>query len=258
MDDVSSPSARFQMAGYDERTYGDAFADVYDDWYADLDDADFAGAALAACPERPARVLDLGTGTGRVLIRHLATRPNDAVTGVDSSAAMLAVARSRPELSSAVLEEHDFSRSLPEGPFDVVLAGYNTLFNVPDDAALASCLSLVASVLDGGGRFVVDCISPPLDAGGDHVGIRTLGAHDVVLSVSRHDPSTGRIAGQFVQFTNDGGVRLRPWSVRYVSPDRLDEIASSCGLALVSRRGDGPAGTWEPTSSRHVSTYRHA
>lgn len=246
------------MAGYDERTYGDSFADVYDDWYSDLDDADFADAVLAACPDQPARVLDLGTGTGRVLVRHLASRPNDTVTGVDSSAAMLAVARSRPELAGATLEEHDFSRSLPDGPFDVVLAGYNTLFNLPDDGALASCLSLVASVLGDEGRFVVDCISPPLDAGGDHVGIRTLDAHEVVLSVSRHDPSTGRITGQFVQFTDEGGVRLRPWSVRYVSPERLDEIASSCGLALVTRRGDGPTGTWEPGSTRHVSTYRRA
>lgn len=246
------------MAGYDERTYGEAFADVYDDWYSDLDDADFADAAVAACPGQRARVLDLGTGTGRVLIRHLASRPGDTVTGVDSSSAMLAIARSRPELAGAALVELDFSRTLPDGPFDVVLAGYNTLFNLPDDETLASCLSLVASVLDAQGRFVVDCISPPLDAGGDHVGIRTLGAHEVVLSVSRHDPSTGRIAGQFVQFTNEGGVRLRPWSVRYVSPDRLDEIASSCGLALVTRRGDGPTGTWEPGSSRHVSTYRRA
>lgn len=254
----SRRDSRFEMAGYDERTYGDAFADVYDDWYSDLDDADFADAVVAACPERPARVLDLGTGTGRVLIRHLAERPSDSVTGVDSSAAMLAVARSRPELASAALEEHDFSRSLPDGPFDVVLAGYNTLFNLPDDETLMSCLSLVASVLNDDGRFVVDCISPPLDAGGDHVGIRTLAADEVVLSVSRHDALTGRITGQFVQFTNEGGVRLRPWSVRYVSPARLDEIASACGLALVTRRGDGPTGTWEPGSARHVSTYRRA
>lgn len=258
MPEMPRPHSRFDMAGYDERTYGDAFADVYDDWYADLDDDNFADAVLAACSDQPARVLDLGTGTGRLLVRHLAARPDDTVIGVDSSAAMLEVARRRPELAGAVLEEHDFSTSLPDGPFDMVLAGYNTLFNLPDDETLASCLSLVASVLADNGRFVADCISPPLDAGGDHVGIRTLAANEVVLSVSRHDPSTGRITGQFVQFTDDAGVRLRPWSVRYVSPARLDEIASSCGLALESRRGDTLSGVWEPGSTRHVSTYRRA
>ncbi len=250
--------SRFEMDGYDARTYGESFADIYDEWYADLDDADFAAASLAACPARPARVLDLGTGTGRVLVRHRGARPDDELVGIDTSSAMLDLARARPELAGATFVEGDFSVAIPDGPFDVVLAGYNTLFNLPDDTALTSCLRLVRDVLTAEGHLVVDCISPPLDAGGDHVGIRTLNAHEVVLSVSRHEPSTGRITGQFVQFTETGGVRLRPWSVRYVSPERLDEVALSCGLVLEHRLGDGPGEPWEPSSARHVSTYRPA
>ncbi|MGA0863001.1 MAG: class I SAM-dependent methyltransferase [Ilumatobacteraceae bacterium] len=248
----------FAMSGYDERSYGEAFADVYDEWYSDLDDDDFAAAVLAACPSGRARILDLGTGTGRVLVRHRAARPDDELAGIDSSPKMLAIARSRPELTGVVFTEGSFAGILPDGPYDVVAAGYNTLFNLPDDDALASCLAAVRAVLSDEGRFVVDCISPPLYSGGDHVGIRTLDAHEVVLSVSRHDPDSGRITGQFVQFTETGGVRLRPWSVRYVSPARLDEIAASCGLVLETRNGDGPGATWEPGSSRHVSTYRLA
>lgn len=244
------------MSGYDERSYGEAFADVYDEWYAHLDDDGFAAAVLAACPAGRARILDLGTGTGRVLVRHRAARPDDDLVGIDSSPKMLAIARARPELTGVEFVEGSFAETLPAGPFHVVAAGYNTLFNLPDDDALTSCLTAVRAVLSPDGRFVVDCISPPLDAGGDHVGIRTLDAHEVVLSVSRHDPSTGRISGQFVQFTERGGVRLRPWAVRYVSPARLDEIATSCGLVLENRQGDGPGTRWEPGSARHVSTYR--
>jgi len=246
---------RFGMPGYAAHTYGDAFADVYDEWYADLDDDDFVDTVLAALPGSAARVLDLGTGTGRLLERVAAARraggtPGDELTGVDSSEAMLALARRRDSLAAATLVHGDFSVALSDGPFDVVMAGYNTLFNLPDDDALSACLGLVAGVLGESGRFIVDCVMPPRDGGGDHVGVRTITASEVVLSVTRHDAEHRRITGQFVQFTESGGVRLRPWSVRYLSPERLDEIATAQGLALVARHGGHGDST-----SRHVSTY---
>lgn len=238
------------MDGYSASTYGDAFADVYDDWYADLADDDFVQTVLGCLATGPARVLDLGTGTGRLLERVASLRDGVELVGIDSSEAMLVHARTRPALGSARLECGDFSVSLPAGPFRVVMAGYNTLFNLPDDATLSSCLGLAAGVLADDGCLVVDCVMPPRDGGGDHVGVRTLGATEVVLSVTRHDPAAQRITGQFVQFTEQGGVRLRPWSVRYVSPERLDELAAAQGLALVARHG----GTGD-SASRHVSTY---
>lgn len=257
---VDEGTNRFGMTGYGSSTYGDSFADVYDDWYSDLADDDFVATVLAHLPTGPARVLDLGTGTGRLLERIAATRGDLALVGVDASEAMLGVARARASLATAHLSHHDFSVSLPDGPFHVVMAGYNTLFNLPDDAALSSCLGLVAASLADDGRFVVDCVMPPRDGGGDHVGVRSIGADEVVLSVSRHDPATGRIVGQFVHFratSGDGastgaGMRLRPWSVRYVAPERLDEMASAHGLRLESRRGDGANGA---PATRHVSTY---
>ncbi|MFM9083750.1 MAG: hypothetical protein ACKOQ7_07725, partial [Actinomycetota bacterium] len=56
--------------------------------------------------------------------------------------------------------------------------------------------------------------------------------------------------GHFVEFTESGGVRLRPWAVWYVSPERLDEIAATQGVALVARNGGHG-----DSASRHVSTY---
>lgn len=247
---MADGAGTFGMDGYSASTYGDAFADVYDDWYADLADDDFVQTVLDRLGTGPARVLDLGTGTGRLLERVAAVRHDAELVGIDSSGAMLARARTRPSLASARLECGDFSETLPAGPFGVVMAGYNTLFNLPDDATLSSCLGLVAGVLADDGHLVVDCVMPPRDGGGDHVGVRTLGATEVVLSITRHDPLTQRITGQFVQFTELGGVRLRPWSVRYVSPERLDELAAARGLALVARHG----GTGD-SASRHVSTY---
>jgi hypothetical protein len=80
----------------------------------------------------------------------------------------------------------------------------------------------------------------------------------VVLSISRHDVASQRIIGQFVQFTNGQQTRLRPYSVRYVNPEQLDELATSAGLELVSRHADGNGSPVTVDSHRHVSRYRRA
>ena len=52
--------------GYTSATYGDAFADVYDDWYGDLADRDATITTVAALTPAGGRVLELGVGTGRL------------------------------------------------------------------------------------------------------------------------------------------------------------------------------------------------
>ena len=75
------------MEDYHPRTYGEAFADVYDEWYADVTDT-------AACVAAVARlagggpVLEMGAGTGRLAL-PLATAGAD-VWALDASRAMLA------------------------------------------------------------------------------------------------------------------------------------------------------------------------
>ena len=54
------------MRGYDDSSYGDAFADVYDDWYGEISDAAATTEMLAglAAIAGDNRVLELGVGTG--------------------------------------------------------------------------------------------------------------------------------------------------------------------------------------------------
>jgi hypothetical protein len=58
------------MDGYTGSTYGDAFADVYDDWYQDISDVDATVGLLAdlAVEFAPLPVLELGAGTGRLAV----------------------------------------------------------------------------------------------------------------------------------------------------------------------------------------------
>ena len=97
---------------------------------------------------------------------------------------------------------------------------------------------------------------PMPDEVGDNVTVRTMTTNEVVLSISSHNADDQRITGQFVQFIHGGQTRLRPWSVRYWTPQQLDTHASTHGLTLLSRHGDGSGAQFTNSSPRHVSRYQ--
>ena len=90
---------------------------------------------------------------------------------------------------------------------------------------------------------------------GSVVELRSMGADHVVLSVSRHDGADQRAEGQFVELTEDRGVRLRPWAIRYSTPAQLDAMAAGAGLRLVRRTGAWGGEAFTEHSERHVSVY---
>ena len=75
-------------------------------------------AAVAAIPAPPARVLDLGIGTGETSRRLLETFPDAEITGLDESPEMVFRARDLGiEVRLARMED-----PLPDGPWDLVIA----------------------------------------------------------------------------------------------------------------------------------------
>jgi release factor glutamine methyltransferase len=82
---------------------------------------------VAAVPERgqPLRLLDLGTGTGAILLALLAEYPNATGLGVDLSEGALAVARINAE-SHGLGERASFAQGRwadgLAGPFDVIVS----------------------------------------------------------------------------------------------------------------------------------------
>ncbi len=244
------------MRGYGADSYGEAFADVYDDWYATVTDVDATVALVGRLAAPGGRVLELGVGTGRLAIPMAVA--GLAVTGIDTSAAMLERLAAADTAGSVAVVYGDMVEDLPDGPFDVVLAAYNTLFNLVDDGAQQRCFAAVTARLAPGGSFVVEAFVP--DAGADHAGssveVRSMGVDHVVLSVSRHQPGEQRAEGQFVTFTEAGGVRLRPWMVRWSSPAELDSMAAAAGLALAERWADTSMTPFTDDSPHHVSVYR--
>ncbi len=248
------------MEGYDRSSYGDAFADVYDDWYRGIGDAQATADLVAAVarrsagPHRRPRVLELAVGTGRLAL-PIATRGVD-VDGVDASDAMLERLAARDPDGRVRRIAGDMVEDLPDGPYDAVLVAYNSLFLLESAGRQAACFAAVAGRLAPGGAFVVEAFVPDdPPRSGTVVEVRSMSATDVVLSISAHEPESRRAAGHFVSFTDGGRVRLRPWAIRYATPAELDAMASAAGLSLHDRWADFAGTAFDAECPFHVSVY---
>ncbi len=243
------------MKGYDSTSYGDGFADVYDDWYADVTDVDATVACMVARAGSGGRVLELGVGTGRLAVPM--ARAGLDVTGIDSSSAMLDRLRSRDGGDQVAVIAGDMINDLPDGPFDAALVAYNTLFNLVADGAQAQCFHAVAERLRPGGTFVVEAFVPDTEhPGGSDVSVRTMAVDRVVLSVSQHVAESQQLSGQFVEFTEAGGVRLRPWMVRWSTPAQLDAMATDAGFVVDARWSTMDGTAFSAEATQHVTVYR--
>lgn len=247
------------MDGYDESTYGERFADVYDDWYGDITDTEACVDELervgraAAGPDRVPEVLELGIGTGRLAL-PLAER-GLRVTGVDASPAMLETLRAKdPDRTVTTVLGDMAEPSIDDASFDLVFVAYNTFFNLTAPGAQQRCLESVRRLIRPGGRFVLEAFVPDVDTALDVVAPKEVTADRVVLSVVRSRPEERELIGQYIDIT-ESGIALRPWHVRWATPAQIDAAASATGLALLDRRSDWRGHPFVPGSSTHVSTY---
>ena len=89
----------------------------------------------------------------------------------------------------------------------------------------------------------------------DDISIRSMTATHVVLSISRHHGADQLLEGQFIEFSKEQGVRLRPWSIRYATIDQLDAMATAAGLEVTARFNDASRSAFDPASGRHLTVY---
>jgi SAM-dependent methyltransferase len=130
----------------------DGFAPIYDVWSADMtEDVDFY---VELAREADGPIVELAVGTGRVSI-PIAERTGKKVVGIDSSPAMLAVARERAAAAGVELElrEGDMrDLSLPE-PAALVICPFRSLLHLPTWVDRRRVFDRVAAALRPGGRF---------------------------------------------------------------------------------------------------------
>lgn len=243
------------MTDWDDAAYGEGFADVYDDWYGDVTDVAGTVAKVVSLAEgRP--VLELGIGTGRLALALQAA--GLAVSGVDVSIAMVDQLRAKPGGWEIAVTLGDMVDDAPAGPFGVVLAAYNTLFNLPTIDRQRDCFTAVSQRLAPGGFFVVEAaVLDESAAERGSVGVRSVDIDRVVLSVTLQDVASKTARGQFLELTADG-VRMRPWRIRWSTAAELDEMAAAASLTLVERSEDWSGAPFGPRSETAISIYRRS
>ena len=108
---------------------------------------------LSMVPGDARRILDLGTGDGRLLALLLADRPHASGTALDFSPPMLAAARERFRGNAAVeIVEHVHDEPLPRlGSFYVVVSSF-AIHHCTDERK-RSLYAEIFDILDAGGVF---------------------------------------------------------------------------------------------------------
>lgn len=236
----------------DPAAYGEAIADVYDDWYATVSDVEGTVAAVARLAAG-GPVLELGIGTGRLALPLVAAGAE--VHGVDASPAMVDRLRAKPGGAAVPVLVADFAERLPSVPggFAVAFAAYNTFLNLTSGDAQARCLRLLAAAVRPGGHLVLETVVPADDPAPSGVSVRAVEADRVLLSAFLREGDLVR--GSLVSLT-PGGVRLHPWSVALTTPAQLDERAAAAGFALAGRYAGWREEPFDEAASRSVTVYR--
>ncbi len=247
----------------DPAAYGDTFANVYDDWYANVTDVASTVDTLVHL-SGGGNLLELGVGTGRIAL-PLAQRLGGTahVVGIDASPDMLNRFRtklaSEPDHVSSRVELllGDMRDAVPGRSFSVIFCTFNTFFNLPSAAAQRECLSNTVSSLAPGGAVVLEtAVFPDLAEPGERTENRVRPDGTAVHSTSRILDSTNgeRIAEGL--FSDDHG-RSWPWRICFASPHQIDDMArDAANLVCTDRWENFARQPFVSSSSRQVCVLR--
>jgi SAM-dependent methyltransferase len=200
------------MIAIDARRFFDAIAGRYEREYAlPADESRVRMERVRrALPPPPARVLDLGVGTGRELTALLDAGYEP--TGVDVSEAMLERCGRRARPVPLLL--CDFWEPLPfeDGSFDAAMALHGTLAHPPDHAAVRRLARELARVVRRGGAFVAEVPAPAwIERAAGDARVRRTGPDTATYA----DPVTGaRIEARLLSDTAWAAALGPAWTTR--------------------------------------------
>lgn len=197
----------------------DGFAKIYDAWAADMtDDVDFY-VELARAAEGP--IVELAVGSGRVAI-PIAEHTGKSVIGIDSSPAMLAMARQRAVAAGVDLDlrEGDMRDFALEEPAALVICPARALLHLPTWHDRRRVFERVADSLCPGGLFAWNAfVFDP------HIAVELDGKLDTIADVAYRNlyfPTDNRI-----EITLEAGPAVSLW---WVSRSEWEALLDVSGL----------------------------
>ncbi len=241
------------MSDYDAASYGDKIADVYDEWYSQLDTSGAVDMLADLAGSGP--VLELGIGTGRLAL-PLSERGVE-VHGIDASEAMVAKLRAKPGGDRIPVRMGDFADLEVEGQFSLIAVAFSTFFSLRSQEEQVRCFRNVALHLSDDGLFVIEAFVPDVSRFDrqQRVGASKVKSDgEVMLEVSQHDPTQQRVDAQHIVLS-EAGIEMYPVKVRYSYPAELDLMAQLAGLRLRERWGGWRREPFTASSIWHVSVY---
>ncbi len=236
---------------YEPSTYGDRIAGEYDDLVRQTDERMIAVLTELAAGSR---ALELCIGTGRVAL-PLASG-GVRVEGIDASAAMVGLLRSKPGGDRIPVTIGSFRQLEVEGQFSLVFVVFNTFFALLTQEEQVDCFQSVAEHLAPGGIFLIEAFVPDLSryARAQNVSFADAGPDEVMLDLSRLDLPHQRIRAEHVVLS-EAGVKLYPVELRFAWPSELDLMARIAGLRLRDRWAGWGKEPFTAASTAHVSVY---
>lgn len=242
------------MNTYQDETYGERIASVYDELYSAYDPAmitclhELAGGGPA---------LELGIGTGRIALPlHASGVP---VYGIDASQGMVAKLHAKAGGENIQVKIGSFAQAQYTEKFALVYIVFNTFFALLTQEEQLACFASAAEQLSPTGVFVIEAFVPDMTrfTGGQTIRAVEVETDLVRIDVTVHDPLTQQVTSSHVHI-DPNGVHMYPVKLRYAWPTELDLMARLAGLSLKQRWGDWDQSVFSPTSTRHISVYARA
>ncbi|MGW0505706.1 class I SAM-dependent DNA methyltransferase [Micromonospora sp. NPDC003241] len=232
-------------------TYGEGYAELFDFVYG-AEAPDSMVTTLADLAEG-GPVLELGVGTGRVAI-PLAAR-GLAVTGVDSSTAMLKTLAGKPGGDSVHTALSELPQIAVDGRYRLVACLDNTFLLLTTQDAQTQCVLNAAEMLTDDGLLVLETFArAPGDFG---VMPAHLGENATVLWAYQVDPLSQQFHIREIIY-GENLMRVVPFDGRGVSPAELDLMARLAGLRLRERWCDWERTPVESDSPLVISVFERA
>jgi len=242
------------MSDYGPETYGDRWAQIYDEWVGHVrSDADAAADFLASVAG-PGPALELAIGTGRVAL-PLKARGVD-VHGVDASEGMVAKLRRKPGGGDIPVTMGDFADVPLGGRYPLVYVPFNTFFALLSQEDQVRCFRNVAEHLTDDGVFVVEAFVPDMTRfdRGQRVDTAKVAIDESHITVALHDVVEQRVTTNVIVIKG-GTIEQLPVRLRYAYPPELDLMARLAGLRLRDRFGGWKREPFSAESGVHVSVY---
>jgi SAM-dependent methyltransferase len=242
------------MATYDESTYGERIAEIYDSFYDTFRKDAPAAIEFLAPLAKGRRVLELGIGTGRIAI-GLVER-GVRMHGVDASPAMVEKLRSKPGGADIPIEMGNFANLKMGGRFSLIFVAFNTFFALLTQDDQVRCFQRVAKRLTPDGAFVIEAFVPDLTRfdHGQRTSTTLISDDRTILEISQLDVAAQKVRAQHLVI-DENGVHRYPVELRFSYPAELDLMARLAGMRLRERWGGWDRRPFTSESVSHVSVY---